>query len=217
MQGTRHKVSGPLTRDVGYKNMKYKLIATASAMIAIGIFATGCGNATNTLKRGDALFQSKHYKEAIEQFNKTIEIDPSCASAYSLRGICYWNLKEPSKATEDLERALSLGDKEPHTFYFCAWAYGLQSNDVDSLRILNEAIEAHPAEPNGYFFRACAYYELADDSKALADLDKAIELKPDHPKVAMLRSKINARAEEQKISQQSGPAYPPQGVGSADP
>lgn len=196
--------------------MKTTSIAVAFALTAIGIYAPGCGNATNSFKRGEALFQSKHYKDAIEQFNKTIEKDPGHASAYSLRGICYWNLNEPSKATEDLEGALSLGDRAPHTYYYCAWAYGLQSNDVKALNILNAAIESQPAEPNGYFFRACAYYELGEDSKALADLDKTIELKPDHPKIAMLRSNINARIEKHKMSQ-AGPAYLPQGVGSPDP
>ena len=198
--------------------MKMKSITqTAALLAAVGICAAGCSNASNLYKRGDALLHAERYKEAMEQLNGAIQKDPEFASAYAKRGVCYWHLNEPRKATDDFEKAISLGNREPYTYEFCAWAYGIQSNNIEALRILNAGIDANPTAFNSLFFRACTYYELGEYEKALADLDKTIELKPDHPKIAMLRSNITARVKEKMGSQQSGPEYPPQGVGSPEP
>ena len=101
--------------------MKMKSITqTAALLAAVGICAAGCSNASNLYKRGDALLHAERYKEAMEQLNGAIQKDPEFASAYAKRGVCYWHLNEPRKATDDFEKAISLGNREPYTYEFCA-------------------------------------------------------------------------------------------------
>ncbi len=53
------------------------------------------------LERGD-------YEQAIEDYNKAIELDPDFAEAYYLRGVAYYVFDDPEQAIEDFTKAIEL-------------------------------------------------------------------------------------------------------------
>jgi tetratricopeptide (TPR) repeat protein len=48
------------------------------------------------------------YERAIEDYNKTIELDPNYAEAYNNRGNAYSGLKEYERAIEDYNKTIEL-------------------------------------------------------------------------------------------------------------
>ena len=62
--------------------------------------------------RGLAYYGKIQYEKAIEQFNKSISIDPEYQYAYADRGDTYLKLNNSANATLDFKKACELGHKE---------------------------------------------------------------------------------------------------------
>ena len=60
----------------------------------------------------------KYPKEAIEYFNKAIELNPSYAEAYFWRGSAKYALNDISGQTEDLNKAIEINPKYADAYYF---------------------------------------------------------------------------------------------------
>ncbi|MBD3292350.1 MAG: tetratricopeptide repeat protein [Armatimonadia bacterium] len=62
---------------------------------------------------GHIAFSKSAYYNAIEDFNRAIDLDPDCAEAYDWRGRAYYELGEYERAIRDFDRAISLKPDEP--------------------------------------------------------------------------------------------------------
>ncbi|MCP5078121.1 MAG: tetratricopeptide repeat protein, partial [Psychromonas sp.] len=60
------------------------------------------------LEKGSALYKNKQYEEAVEQFNKVIESQPTNADAFYNQGNSYAQLQQFDKAIEAYDKALSI-------------------------------------------------------------------------------------------------------------
>ena len=65
-------------------------------------------NAFDYYRRGFANVELEKYQEAIENFNKAIELDPNSAAFYSARGLVYVELGKHQEAINDYNKAIEL-------------------------------------------------------------------------------------------------------------
>ena len=68
------------------------------------------------MERGKTYFYDKNYPAAVADATRAIEIDPTLASAYNLRGIALRHMGDPRKALADLDRAVELAPNEDNYF-----------------------------------------------------------------------------------------------------
>lgn len=73
-------------------------------------------NAKEYLKNGNAKFDLKKYEEAIEDYNKAIELDSNDIAAYHNRGNSKFCLKHYVEAIEDYDEAIKL-DPNAETYH----------------------------------------------------------------------------------------------------
>ena len=59
--------------------------------------------------RGTAYALLRKFKQAIQDFNKAIELNPNYAAAYNNRAYCYQELGDKAKAQADFAKAKELG------------------------------------------------------------------------------------------------------------
>jgi superkiller protein 3 len=64
------------------------------------------------------LFNKKKYKEAIQEFNQTIQSNPKCAVAYSVLASSYLGVGQYDLALKNIEWAHTLDADNEH-YYFC--------------------------------------------------------------------------------------------------
>jgi Tfp pilus assembly protein PilF/predicted Ser/Thr protein kinase len=67
--------------------------------------------ALKALSEGVHTLQEKGSSAAIPFFNRAVDLDPNFAAAYEALGISYSNLREPSLANENLQKAYDLRDR----------------------------------------------------------------------------------------------------------
>lgn len=84
--------------------------------------------------------------KAIEHYNKALNLDPSCISAYYSRALSYCKISEFEKALQDLEKAHTLVDVDLEDFILngFAWIHFKQKSYKKAIEKAQEALEKYP-------------------------------------------------------------------------
>jgi len=83
--------------------------------MTVNIIVENMKNAFDYYKKGLDHGKLEKYQEAIENFNKAIELDPNSVAFYFARGDVYEILKKYEEAINDYDKAIKL---EPNNSYF---------------------------------------------------------------------------------------------------
>ena len=128
--------------------------------------------------RAGAYGRLGNHRQAIEDSNKAIELNPKYAEAYNTRAVAYGSLGNHRQAIEDYNKAIELNPKYAMAYNNRAVAYGSLGNHRQATEDYNKAIELNPKYPMAYNNRGNAYERLGDHRQAIEDYNKAIELNP---------------------------------------
>jgi tetratricopeptide (TPR) repeat protein len=135
--------------------------------------------------RANVAFRRKKYDDAITDFTKSIELDPTYNVPWNMRGRCWEAKKEYAKAVADYEKAAQLAGKEAyysnyHTAVAMLRAACPDAKVRDGKKALEAAQKAYELAkgPNELSALAAAHAELGEFDKAVEWQTKAIELAP---------------------------------------
>jgi tetratricopeptide (TPR) repeat protein len=131
------------------------------------------------INRGNIYFERKDFKQAIENYSKSIEINEEMnPKAYSSRCAAYGSLGQFDLALANINKAI---EQDP----LDAAAYKNRSAIFVHTKKLNEALEdANKSQKLAgddhavYHLRGEIYREMGDFSNSLQDLNRAIQLSP---------------------------------------
>lgn len=122
-------------------------VGACSAVIQSGQYS-GAGLAWVHFNRGNAFNALGEYQRAIEDYDRTLSLDPSFAYAYTNRGVAYRFLGQNERAIEDFDRALELNRKDSGAYQSrgAAWEalgdYGKAVSDWEKAIMLDGAARA---------------------------------------------------------------------------
>ncbi len=129
--------------------------------------------------RGILLGHLKRCQDALEDFNKAIELNPAIARWYLNRGNCLWNLDKTESAIRDYDAALSLDRSLAEAFAKRGMAYGHINQFSKSESDLREALRLGQGDAHSFYYLGIALYSQRRFVEAIRELSRAIELKPD--------------------------------------
>ena len=158
--------------------------------------------------RGNAYAVRGNFKEAIDDYNKAIEISFKQASAkglrttsdiykvtaakltlaiaYNNRGLTYVDMGAFAEAISDFNKAIEINPRLISVYDNRGAAYkkrGLlyvQKGDLErALSDFNKALELNPDDANAHNNRGNIYSDRGDIQEAIADYTRALELNPD--------------------------------------
>ena len=129
-------------------------------------------------KKGTRLFNKGKYLEAINDFDKAIEIDPHNFKSWLLRGRSKHELKKYEEAIKDFDKAIEI---DPHNFK--SWLLrGTSKHELkkyeEAIKDFDKAIEIDPDFYPSWVFRGKSKSALMQYKEAIKDFDKAIEIDP---------------------------------------
>jgi len=115
-------------------------------------------NTTNTgqtaeeyFKTGTAKYHSEDYKGAIQDFNKSIELNPKYAEPYCNRGVCKAGLGDYHGAIQDYNKAIELNSKFAEAFQNRGNSKSMLEDNKGAIQDYNKAIELDPKYAYAYY------------------------------------------------------------------
>ena len=139
-------------------------------------------------QRGEAYRLMERYDDALADFNRAIELDPSDDWAIGSRGQTYRAMERYDDALADFNRAIELDTIRVWIVAERSYIYELMERYEDALADFNRAIELDPSYAWAIAHRGDAYQLMERYDDALADFNRAIELDPSNHDYATLRA-----------------------------
>ena len=158
---------------------------------AVGCQEIYCGRALEYIANGSKLVGDEEYEQAIEEFDKAIEVCPDSISAHRERGEAYYRMEEYGQAIADYTKAISLfpesgrkHDSYADVHFKRGNAYYRTGEYNEAIADYTKTIEIDPnlAEPN--FNRGLVYSVQGREAEARADFETFINLSDDPDKIA---------------------------------
>ena len=134
-------------------------------------------NPKKIYKAGIVFFESKNYKDAIEQFTNVIELKTDYDEAYVKRGESYLALKQPQKATEDYRRALAFDKKNEDLYFKVGVIYYNMGNDSLAEQMFEETIKLKKNHLKTYPYLIRVYLRNEKNDEALILANKWVGIK----------------------------------------
>lgn len=111
-------------------------------------------------KRGLAYSEFGMYKDALEDFNKVIELYPQFNYGYFYRGSSYWQLGKYEQAIVDFTKAIELDAKDLHSYYNRGLCYKDEKEFNMAITDFSKVIQLDPNFDEAYNQIAmCLYYK----------------------------------------------------------
>lgn len=129
-------------------------------------------------QKGSSLFQQSNFTDAIIQFDKAINLNPSYTEAYGDRGASKANLGQYEGAVLDYQKAEELGLKTSILYSNWGYAYYQLKEPDKAQTYLEKAIEIDPNNGSAYRWRGDIKYDKNDNKGAEQDYTTAISSNP---------------------------------------
>ena len=153
------------------------------------------------LKKGFALDNLGKYKEAIDNYNIAIKLDPNYYSAYLNKGSALLMLGRNSEAIENFDKAIELKPNNHYSYYNKGVALVNLKRYQEAVDYYNKAIELNSKYFGPYAEKFCPLYNLKRYEEAVEACDKAIELEPNHHNIQkVIDNRIKALNKLEEIS-----------------
>ncbi len=118
--------------------------------------------------------------EAIQNYNKSIEINPEYAEAYNNLGIALQGLNKTSEAIESYKKAINLKENFPGAINNLGNVILNLNRPTEALEYFKKALEIKSNYAEAFYNMGMSYKKLGDKDKSLASFLKAIEIKTDY-------------------------------------
>jgi len=128
--------------------------------------------------RGIAKWRMNQTKEAIEDFNKSIQLSPENANVYNNRGNALMDLGHAEEATKDFDRAIALSPNYGVAYNNRGNAHVALGQYDSAFQDFRKAVELMPQSAVPFNGRGMAHGELKRYHAAIRDLTRAISLNP---------------------------------------
>ena len=153
-------------------------------LIASILITSGCTQhkpidgriATHWYEIGRQAINAKRWNEALNAYNKAIEVNPNDASAYNNRGLAYHNLDKRNMAIADYDKAIELNPEYGDAFNNRGKTIAGLGDYKQAILNYDRAIELNQKNADAYYNRGYAYSRLGNSTYANQDLKKAARL-----------------------------------------
>jgi tetratricopeptide (TPR) repeat protein len=143
--------------------------------------------------RGNANYTLGNYRQAIEDYDRAIEINPDFLDAHNNRGDAYIGLGNYRQAIEDYNRAIEINPDFVDAYSNRGLSYSKLGQYQLAIEDFNKVISLKPAYADAYYSRGNAYGVLGQYQLAIEDFNKVISLKPAYTMAYLNRGTAYAR------------------------
>jgi len=126
----------------------------------------------------DALYKQKKYDEAMEYYQKSLDLKPEIYATYSALADIYRIRNEFDKAVNVTRRALDKFPRDANLYTSLAWFYSLADRPKDAIIAARSAVNLAPDQYMGHTNLCRAYNDAKEYQQAITTCNAALRLKP---------------------------------------
>jgi Flp pilus assembly protein TadD len=130
------------------------------------------GNADSHYRLALFYQQRGRHREAIDELNKTVLIDPEYFKAYNAMGVSYDNLREMDRARQAYQKAINLAPKEDFIYNNLGYSYILSADFETAKEVLIKGLELDPHNDQLHNNLAMAHAGMENYDHALKELNQ---------------------------------------------
>ena len=123
---------------------------------------------------GNVYFWARQYDQAIEQFKKTLEIDPNFPPPHEDLAVTYGMKGRYEEAIPEMNKAIALNGRLPHYVAVLGSIHGKSGNKGEALKMLDELHLRAKTEVVSPYDLALVYASLGDKEKTFEMLEEAV-------------------------------------------
>lgn len=138
-------------------------LLAGSAAFGLILALRGDESASSLFSRGAAAFEEGRYEDAVDFYERALELEPNSSTAYNMLGMAYRFLYMQTRDT------------------------GYRENELEAFR---EAVRLDPRNHVALVNLGVTLFDQGDRAGALEYLTRALELYPDHPDRAQIEELI---------------------------
>jgi tetratricopeptide (TPR) repeat protein len=128
---------------------------------------------------GSAFADQKEYETALQEYRKSIAIDPGNEQAHYLAGLALIRNGHPKDAVEELRAALKLSPTDTSAKYHLAFSL-IQIREIDEAQtLLREVIQQDPQHADAHYELGKLQLEQGDTKGAIVSLEKGVKVNPE--------------------------------------
>jgi len=157
---------------LGQEGMESWVIKITNDALSMKLTATGY------FFRGYALAGLRKYKDAISDYNRSIDLDPSVALVFYSRGYAKSEVGDLAGAIEDYTKSLNLDQNNDWAYTNRGQAKFEIGDYMAAISDYNRALLLDPLSPNVLTLRGLARFQLNDAKGAIADFNNALVINP---------------------------------------
>jgi Flp pilus assembly protein TadD len=166
-----------------------RIVRVAVLIFFVGLFFTACLNeAERSSNEGIKKSQDGLYGEAIEEFNRSISLDPKNPIPYYMRGYVYAKLAMYEEAILDLNKTIELDPNDPDAFFSRGNMYRRLDENESAIADYTRAIELNPNNPDCLHNRGLLLGEMWRLEDSIKDLREACRLGNQNSCIALERA-----------------------------
>jgi tetratricopeptide (TPR) repeat protein len=129
-------------------------------------------------ERGESHRSAKRHEEAIADFTRAVELDPSNARAFGNRGATYGRMERYEEGIADFTRAVELDPSRAWVIGSRGVTYGRMERYEEAIADFTRAVELDPSRAWVIGSRGATYGRMERYKEAIADYTRVIELDP---------------------------------------
>src|SRR6266571_2350909 len=130
------------------------------------------------LDEGNQLYNHAHYQEALQAYERAIQLDPGFAEAHDARGDALFCLNRSQEALAAYERAIQLDPSYVTAYNGKSWTLWQLKRFEEALIAYEQAIRLDPSCASTYNGEGNTLYDLDRYKEALVAYEQAIQLDP---------------------------------------
>jgi protein O-mannosyl-transferase len=142
------------------------------------------------LRKGNCNMELKKYKEAIIDFDKSLNENVNQAIVLKNKGFCKIQLADYQGAIIDLEKSLTINDSNEDTYYNMGIAYGALKQTEKSKQNYEKATALNPKYTEAFINLGNLYAMENNFDEALKNYNKAIAITSVFPNVFLNRGRM---------------------------
>ncbi|EXI68281.1 MAG TPA: type IV pilus biogenesis/stability protein PilW [Candidatus Accumulibacter phosphatis] len=153
---------------------------------------------------GAMYLQAGNLTVALEELSIAILIDPDYATAYSMRGLAAYRIRELQLADQDFRRALSLDGKDPEINNNYGWFLCQVGREKEALGHIQAAMRnpLYKTPEKAYLNAGSCYAKIGDLATAEGYVQQSLRILPGNPQALLELANINYRKGDLELARQ---------------